>query len=50
MQVIFTVKMQELRRGEELGGKPNTADRFRALPLCKMVLQVPVRCRNSWGV
>lgn len=36
MQVIFIVTNYELRRGEELGGESNAADRFRTLPLCKM--------------
>jgi len=36
MQVIYIVKMQELRRGEELGGESNTTDGFHASPLCKM--------------
>ena len=36
MQVIFIVTIYELRRGEELGGESNAADRFHASPLCKM--------------
>ena len=36
MYLMFVVKMRELRRGEELGGESNAADRFHASPLCKM--------------